>query len=357
MTEQFKKTTIGILGGGQLGRMLSLAATNMGYEIITYTLKNGEQAPAQSVSSKIIYAEFDDKKQLNEFAKECDIVTFEFENIPAETVKLLESKTIVRPNSSAIYNTQHRLRERNFLKENKFPTHKFWEIKTATDIEKAFKNKLQKAVLKTAAFGYDGKGQRIIKKGEDYKKVWEECKFGLAVLEEFIPFEKEISVVLARGVKGDIETFPIGQNIHKDGILKTSIIPAKISAATKKQAIDVASKIAKKLDYIGVMAVEFFVLKNGKILVNEIAPRVHNSGHYTQDACNVSQFTQHIRAICGLPLIKPTLVYKKAKMENLIGDDIFLVEKYLKQSNARVHLYGKTEVKQNRKMGHVNFVG
>lgn len=353
----YKKTTIGILGGGQLGRMLGLAAINMGYEIITYTPKNGEKAPAETVSSEIFYNEFDDKKALSEFAKKCDIVTFEFENIPHETVKLIEGITTVRPNSNAIFQTQHRLRERNFLKKNKFPTHRFWEIKTAADIEKAFKNSLEKAVLKTAAFGYDGKGQRIIKKSEDYKKIWAECKFGLAVLEEFVPFEKEISVVLARDVKGNVEIFPIGQNIHKNGILKTSILPAKISATTKKQAVDVASKIAKKLNYIGVMAVEFFVLKNGKILVNEIAPRVHNSGHYTQDACNTSQFTQHIRAIVGLPLIKPKLVYKKAKMENLIGDEIFDAIKFKQNPNARVHLYGKTEVKPGRKMGHINFVG
>lgn len=351
------KINIGILGGGQLGRMLAIEAQKMGYNIITYCPKNGEAAPAEAVSNEIIYAEYDNKKSLTNFADKCHLVSFEFENIPAETIKLIEKNSIVRPNSSSIFHTQHRLRERNFLKQNKFPTHKFWAVKNSTDLEKAFKSGLKKGVLKTAAFGYDGKGQRIINKGEDYKKTWDECKFGLAVLEEFIPFEKEISVVLARDINGNIETFPIGQNIHEQGILKKSIVPAKISSATKKQATDVAIKIAKKLDYVGVMAVEFFVLKNGKILVNEIAPRVHNSGHYTQDGCNVSQFTQHIRAICGLPLIKPKLLYKKVTMENLIGDDIHGVEKYFMNKNARVHLYGKTEVKEGRKMGHVNFVG
>jgi 5-(carboxyamino)imidazole ribonucleotide synthase len=349
-------STIGILGGGQLGRMLAISAADMGYKIITLTPKNGEEAPAAQVSNEVIYAEYEDIEALKNFADKCDVVSFEFENIPASSVEFLEKITKVRPNSSAIYLTQHRLRERNFLKHNNFPTHRFWEIETFENIEKAFSENLEKAVLKTASFGYDGKGQKIINKGENYQKIWEECKFGKAVLEEFVPFKLEISVVLARSVSGDIEVFPIGQNIHRNGILKTSIIPANISDSVKNNAINIAKNIADKLQYIGVMGVEFFVLENGEILVNEIAPRVHNSGHWTMDGCNISQFTQHIRAICGMNLIKAEMLYKKVEMENLIGEEIFDIEKHLKNNQARLHIYGKQTAKEGRKMGHVNLL-
>lgn len=348
--------TIGILGCGQLGRMIATSAAMMGYKTIAYgPKKDGEIAPCEQVCSDVIYAEYDDKDRLREFASQCNLITFEFENIPSETVKFLESITTVRPGHEAIHNTQHRLRERNFLKDSGFPTHRFWHVKSAEDIVKAFKQDMKKGVLKTAYFGYDGKGQKIVNTEAEAEEVWKELKFNEAVLEEFVPFIKEISVVLARGFNKEIEIFPIGENLHSNGILSKSEIPANIDEKTKNRAIEVAKGIAEKLKYIGVMAVEFFVLPNGDVFVNEIAPRVHNSGHWTLDGCTVSQFEQHVRAICGLPLASARLL-SPSIMENIIGDDIKKIPDYLQNRNANIYLYGKTKVKAGRKLGHVNII-
>lgn len=350
-------TTIGILGCGQLGRMIATSAAMMGYKTIAYGPKReGEVAPCEQVCNDVIYADYEDKERLHEFASSCNLITFEFENIPSETVKYLEGITTVRPGYDAIHFTQHRLRERIFLRDGGFPTHRFWHVKSPDDIRKAFKQDMKKGVLKTAYFGYDGKGQKIINSESEADDVWKELKFNEAVLEEFVPFIKEISVVLARGgINKEIEIFPIGENQHTSGILTKSEIPAKLEDKTRQRAIEVARAIAEKLKYVGVMAVEFFVLPNGDVFVNEIAPRVHNSGHWTLDGCTVSQFEQHVRAICGLPLASARLLTASV-MENIIGDDIKKVPDYLLNKNANVYLYGKTKVKAGRKLGHVNII-
>ena len=238
---------IGILGGGQLGKMLCQSATELGFKTIIYAPQNGEPAPAEQACNEIIYAGFEDKPSLKKFAENADIISFEFENIPVESIRFLESIKPVYPNSNAIYITQNRLREKNFLKENNFPTNKFWEASSASDIKNSFSQGLNKAVLKTASFGYDGKGQKTTHSTDDFSEVWNELSFHHVIIEEFIPFEQEISVVLARDAKGNIENFSIGRNIHENGILQESIIPAEISDETKNQAIKVAKNIAEKL--------------------------------------------------------------------------------------------------------------
>ncbi len=350
-------STIGILGGGQLGRMLAMSAANMGYKTLCLTPQNSEPAPAEQVCNEIIYADYTDESALKDFANKCDLVTFEFENIPAKSLEFLEKLKHVHPSSKAIYNTQNRSRERNFLKDNNFPTHRFRQCNSAEDIKSALDDfKIEKAILKTTDYGYDGKGQVKINKNENIEEAWKNSKFSSAILEEFVDFDFEVSVILARRQNGETEIFPIGRNIHESGILRSSEIPITLSDKTSDKAIEVANSIAEKLGYIGVMAVEFFVLKGGDIYVNEIAPRVHNSGHWTMDGCNVSQFDQHIRAICDLPLIKPRVIYPHIRMENIIGEDIQKLSYYYSRLDTKVHLYGKREIKSGRKLGHVNFI-
>ena len=348
--------TIGILGAGQLGRMIAISAASLGYKIISYCPKRSDEiAPAEQVSNKIYYNDYDDFKSLEKFSNECDIVTFEFENIPVESVEFLERKGKVRPNSNSIFIAQNRLRERVFFTENNLPTHKFFHLRSPEDLKKAFEeNNLSKAILKSSAFGYDGKGQAKISKNDNFEEVWNDLAFEDVVMEEFVNFEQEISVILARSVTGEIKIFPIGQNIHESGILKKSILPSNVSDATKDKAINCAKEIAEKLDYIGVIAVEFFVLEDGNISINEIAPRVHNSGHWTNDFCITSQFEQHVRAICGLPLTSTEMICNKVEMINLIGEDVNNIEKFYQEENTKVHLYGKELIKSGRKLGHVN---
>lgn len=352
-----KETTIGILGGGQLGQMLCQAAKNLQLKTIIYTPESSEPAPAERFCDEIIYGDFFNENSLKSFAEKVDIITFEFENIPVESIKFLENLKPVRPNSNSIYVTQNRLREKTFLKQNNLPIHQFWEISEPSQITKAFEQALlQKAILKTSAFGYDGKGQKLINKGDDFTKAWNSLDYKHAVLEDFVPFAFEISIVLARDLKGNIEIFPIGKNMHQNGILKESILPSKILDKTKNQAIESAIKIIETLDYIGAAGVEFFVLETGDVYVNEIAPRVHNSGHWTQNGCNISQFEQHLRAIANLELQTPELSCNNVRMINLIGEEILDIPKYEGKPNNFIHNYGKQEIKPGRKMGHVNVV-
>jgi 5-(carboxyamino)imidazole ribonucleotide synthase len=349
--------TIGILGGGQLGRMTAIAAANLGFRVHTYTPKNGEQAPAEQVSNQTFYGEYDDEKQLKKFAESVDIITLEFENIPESTLSFLEKLKPLCPNKNAVYITQNRLREKTFLRDNNIPTAEFAQILSADAAAKEFKKiKSGKAIIKTSQFGYDGKGQAKVKRGDNVEVIWEQNKFTNAIIEEFVEFTSEISVVLSRREDGKICIFPIGQNTHENGILDTSLVPAAISTDTKKQAEKIATNIAELLDYVGTMAVEFFVLSGGKLLVNEIAPRPHNSGHWSLDGCITSQFEQHVRAICGLPFGSVALNCKKIEMINLIGDAIFEIGEYLILPNAKLHLYGKQDAKDGRKMGHVNII-
>lgn len=351
-----KQVKVGVLGGGQLGQMICKDSKKLDIKTIIYTPKSPEPAPAEEFCDEIIYGDFLDKNNLKEFANKVDIITFEFENIPVESVEFLESLKPVYPNSNSIYITQNRLREKNFLKQNNLPIQKFWEITSPEQIKSAFSEGLKKAVLKTASFGYDGKGQKVISQEDNFSEAWNSLDFKHAILEDFVPFDFEISVILARDEANNIEIFPIGKNIHKNGILKESILPSQIADKTKNQAIETATYIAKELNYIGVMAVEFFVLKNGDIYVNEIAPRVHNSGHWTQDGCTVSQFEQHLRAISGIPLVKPKMICNNIKMLNLIGEDILKINEHENQPNIFIHNYGKKNVKNGRKMGHINIL-
>lgn len=349
--------TIGILGGGQLGRMLCIEAAKLGYKTITYAPRKEESAPAEQVSSKTIYAEYEDHESLKNFANQCDVITFEFENIPAETIKICESIAVTHPSSQAIYIAQNRNRERSFLKDNGLPSHKFKYISSAEEATEFLNsNGLEKAVIKSADFGYDGKGQVRITRGDNVEDKWQKSGFDNAVIEEFVKFQKEISVIIARKKTGEISVFPIGENIHENGILKRSIIPANINEIIRQDAIEIAEKIALKLEYVGVMGAELFVLENGKLYVNEIAPRVHNSGHWSLDGCATNQFEQHIRAICGLEFGDTKILCKEIIMENIIGSDMNNIEKYYDQPNCKIHHYNKSEIKEGRKLAHVNIL-
>ncbi|MDX1950509.1 MAG: 5-(carboxyamino)imidazole ribonucleotide synthase [Rickettsiales bacterium] len=346
---------IAILGGGQLGMMLAKDAKKLGFQTICLTPKTKEKQPAEFICDKIIFANYDDNEALKKLAEEADFITYEFENIPYKSIEFLEKIKPTNPPAQAIFTAQNRLRERSFFRDNKLPTHRFRHCKNPQDISNAFDElKIEKAILKTSDYGYDGKGQARVSKNDDFTKIWQELNFNSIILEEFVDFDFEISVILARKNNNEIAIFPIGRNTHRDGILRVSELPINLSEKTKNQAEQTAIKIAELLNYVGVLAVEFFVLKNGDISINEIAPRVHNSGHWTQDGCNISQFEQHIRAISSLPLISPKLTCTNIRMENIIGEDIYKIAEYKKNSNAKIHLYGKNEVKKGRKLGHVN---
>lgn len=345
--------TIGIIGGGQLGRMAALAAANLGYKTYIYT--DSEDGPASQVCDKVIVAPYDDLSAIKKFAKAVDIVTFEFENIPHNSVKELSNNVVVRPSWEILHLSQNRLREKKFMNSIGIGTAPFAEINSADDLQKAFAEIGPKCILKTVEFGYDGKGQFKINKETDLTKLWNEIKIGTGILEGMVDFEMEISVIVARGEDGVSQTYSPSENIHKDGILDTTIAPANIDDDLAKEAREIAVKIAEKTNLVGLIAVEMFVTKDKKLLVNEIAPRPHNSGHWTMDACYTSQFEQFIRAVCGLTLGSCDY-HSKAEMKNLIGKDYNLWQKYIYEPNAKIHLYGKNEIREGRKMGHVNLL-
>jgi 5-(carboxyamino)imidazole ribonucleotide synthase len=342
--------TIGIIGGGQLGRMAALAAAPLGYKTFIYT--DQKNSPASHVANKTIVANFDDKKALSKFAKSVDVVTFEFENIPHKSVKILEESVLVRPGWKVLHISQNRLREKDFINSIGIGTAPYKKVESAKELQKAFGEIGTKCILKTVEFGYDGKGQFVIDNDADLKKLWDEINIGTGILEGMVPFECEVSVVVARGEDGKAVPYVPVKNIHKNGILDVTIAPAPIAAKTAKRAEEIACKIANEIELVGILAVEMFVAKNGDVLVNEIAPRPHNSGHWTMDACITSQFEQFIRAVCGLPLGNPDY-HSTAEMKNLIGDDIELWSKYINEPNTKLHLYGKKQARAGRKMGHV----
>lgn len=351
-------STIGILGGGQLGRMLCIEAAKLGYKTVTFCPESSEEAPAEQVSSDIIYADYDDKDALKSFAEKCDVVTFEFENIPYESVEFVESIVAVHPSSKVIKVAQNRARERDFFKSNNLPCHKFQYVSSAEEVQAFMSdNGLNKVIVKTADFGYDGKGQMRISAGDDVVSMWNESGFHSAIAEEFVNFEGEISVILARNEAGHISILPIGDNIHQNGILVESIVPANVSENVKSKAVDVAKEISNILEYVGVLAVEFFVLESGDVYINEIAPRVHNSGHWSLDGCVTSQFEQHIRTITGLSFGATDLLSQKVVMKNIIGLEMNDIHKYYDQPNCKVHNYNKPAIKEGRKLAHVNILG
>ena len=350
MTETLKPgATIGILGGGQLGRMLSVAASRLGYRC--HIFEPGA-APAADVAHRLTTAPYEDESALRDFAASVDVVTYEFENVPAASLDLIESLAPIRPNRRALSVSQDRLDEKDFLSGLGLTTAPYARVESAEDLVAAMGGQ-DRAILKTRRFGYDGKGQVRIGAGDDLASAWALVN-APAVLEGFVDFTAEISVIVARGQDGAVAAFDPGLNVHREGILRTTTVPCGLPARLIPDAVLIASRIVTALDYVGVMGVELFVTPRG-LVVNEIAPRVHNSGHWTQAGCAVDQFEQHIRAVAGLPLGDGKR-HADVVMENLIGDDIDRLPDWLAQSDTQVHLYGKAEARPGRKMGHVNII-
>ncbi len=344
-------STIGIIGGGQLGRMMALSAKAMGYRIIV--LDPTKDCPAAQVSDEQIIADYDDKVALRELAEKAEVVTYEFENIDYDALKMTQDLVDVPQGAELLSITQDRILEKAYLESANINIAPYAIIVDKEEIETEIKSIGYPAVLKTAQGGYDGKGQVVLHDADDIEKAARLLRYGSSVLEAWIPFEKEISIVVARGKEGQVETFPVAENVHVNNILHTTIAPADVSADVHEEAEEIAKKLADVLQLCGVLAVEMFVTKSGAIYVNELAPRPHNSGHFTIEACSISQFTQHIRAIVGLPLIKPELL-KPALMINILGQHVEAVnEKMIDYPHWFVHYYGKKDTKINRKMGHV----
>jgi len=343
---------IGILGGGQLGRMLSLAASQLGMR--THIFCPDENSPAFEVTPHKTVAGYDDEAALERFARSVDLVTYEFENVPVTSAKFLEKFCPVFPGPMALEVSQDRLTEKAFLTGAGVAVAPYRPVSSPVELNKAIAEIGLPAVLKTTRLGYDGKGQRTIGSNKDAQAVFDQIGGVQLVLEGFIAFEREISVIVARRADGEVVTYEPAENVHENHILKTSTLPATISTETAQAARDAAAKIANALDYVGVMGVEFFVLPDGGLLVNEIAPRVHNSGHWTQAVCLTDQFENHIRAICGWPLGETTRL-ADVTMENLIGDEIFEIAQL--SASGQPHVYGKTQARPGRKMGHINRLG
>lgn len=343
---------IGILGGGQLGRMLALAAARLGLR--THIYCPDPQSPAFDVTPRKTVATYDDEAALAAFAAEVDVVTYEFENVPARTAQFLAGLKPLYPGAHALAISQDRLAEKAFLTVNRIAVAPFAAVASLDALDQAIGEIGMPAVLKTTRLGYDGKGQRLIRNDGDAGVAFETLNPKPLVLEGFVEFDKEISVVIARNRQGDVAAFDPAENVHRDHILKTSTVPADIRKKTAREAIEIATRIVEALDYVGVLGVEFFVLPSGRLLVNEIAPRVHNSGHWTEAVCITDQFEQHIRAILGWPLGDPARL-ADVVMENLIGDEIGAIPAELGAA-TRPHAYGKAESRAGRKMGHINRV-
>jgi 5-(carboxyamino)imidazole ribonucleotide synthase len=349
--------TIGILGGGQLGRMLAMAAARLGLRCQVFS--PDPESPAFDVVLNATCAEYADVEALELFANDVDVITYEFENVPSAAALILGARRPVLPDSKILETTQDRLAEKDFVKRLGIGTADYADVSSIASLHSAIAAIGLPAVIKTRRFGYDGKGQSIIREGDDPDLIWKELGTKSAILEALIPFEREISVIAARSADGHVECFDVTENEHRDHILKVSRAPAAIPDALAGEACAIAEKIANALGYVGVLAVEMFVLADSagpKVLVNEIAPRVHNSGHWTLDGASISQFEQHIRAIAGWSLGKPVR-HGEVTMTNLIGDEINDYEQWLTVPGATVHLYGKGPPRPGRKMGHVTQVG
>jgi len=345
---------IGIIGGGQLGRMTALAAARLGYRCHIYCPET--DSPAAQVSAAATVAGYDDLDALARFAAAVDVVTFEFENIPADSVRILSDRVPVRPNWRVLETAQDRLVEKSFFGSIGIATAPWRPVSCLAELEQAVAALGRPSVLKTTRLGYDGKGQVKIVPETNLAEAWEALEGAPAVLEGFIDFEREVSVVVARGLDGRHACFDTVENRHKNHILDVTIAPAPISAALAAEAAEIARRTVEALELVGLLAVELFVTRDQRLLVNEMAPRPHNSGHWTMDACLTDQFEQFVRAVCGLPLGSPAR-HSDAVMTNLIGDDIEQVPALLREAGAKLHLYGKSEARPGRKMGHVNRLG
>lgn len=342
--------TIGILGGGQLGRMLSVAAARLGFR--THVFEPGKRPPAGDVAYLCTRARYEDNDALFAFATTVDVITYEFENIPTLTLDALEDHAPIRPGREALRVSQDRLVEKDFLKGLGLRTAPYADVPDADALEAALRAIGTPAILKTRRFGYDGKGQVRIMEAAEAGRAIKAMKGAPAILEGFVDFSHEVSVIAARGMDGSVACFDPGENVHRNGILHTTTVPARLSPSQRTDAILLAANILNALDYVGVMGVELFVTPEG-LVVNEIAPRVHNSGHWTQNGCVVDQFEQHIRAIAGWPL-GDGMRHADVVMENLIGNDMDRVPQIAREAKSALHLYGKAEARAGRKMGHVN---
>jgi len=347
-------STIGVLGSGQLGRMFAIAARRMGYRV--HTLSPEQDTPTGQVGDVEFQAPYEDLETVRKFANGVDVVTFEFENVPAATVEAAASCAVVRPSGSVLYTTQNRLREKTFLSRAGLPVAPFAHVQNLDELRAAAEKIGLPAVLKTVGWGYDGKGQAMIRQQADVEAAWEKVGANEAVLEAFVDFEQEASIVAARGVDGDTAFYPVVTNVHQNHILDTTIAPARLDESLCREAVEIAREVVTQLELVGVLCVELFVTRDGRLLVNELAPRPHNSGHWTFDACVTSQFEQQLRAICGLRLgsIEPLCA---AAMANLLGDlwnegtpDWGAACRF---ERVKLHLYGKLRAVPGRKMGHM----
>lgn len=347
--------TIGILGGGQLGRMLALDAARLGFKVHIYCPDTG---PAFDVAAAHTIAPYEDEVALAVFADKVDLVTYEFENVPARTAEVIARHRPLFPDARALATTQDRLAEKTFLAALGIPIAGFAEVGSAAGLETAVARLGHPSVLKTRRFGYDGKGQTLIRGDTELAAAFDAIGRQPAVLEAFVPFEREVSVVAARGRSGEFAAFDVTENRHENHILRTSSVPSSLPPAVQVEALDMAKKIADALNYVGVIGVEMFVVRADgaeRLLVNELAPRVHNSGHWTQDGAETSQFEQHIRAIAGWPL-GSTECLGEAEMTNLLGEEVNDWPALAAEPGVRIHLYGKGSARPGRKMGHVNRV-
>ncbi|AZB56620.1 5-(carboxyamino)imidazole ribonucleotide synthase [Cereibacter sphaeroides] len=343
-------STIGILGGGQLGRMLSVAAARLGFR--THIFEPSANPPAADVAHAVTTAPYEDEAALRAFAASVDVITYEFENIPTSALDLLEALKPLHPNRRALAVSQDRLEEKGFLTGLGLAVAPYRPVGSREDLEAAIHGIGTPAILKTTRLGYDGKGQARLMEPDDAAEAFAAMNGQPAVLEGFVRFTHEVSVIAARGRDGSVAVYEPGENVHLSGILHTTTVPARLTASQRTDAVLLAGRILNALDYVGVMGVELFVTPEA-LLVNEIAPRVHNSGHWTQNGCAVDQFEQHIRAVTGWPLGDGSR-FADVEMENLIGHDVARVPALALEKHTAIHLYGKAEARPGRKMGHVN---
>jgi 5-(carboxyamino)imidazole ribonucleotide synthase len=349
-------STIGIIGGGQLGRMLAMAAARLGYR--TTILEPQPDCPAAQVANRQIVAAYDDASALEELARTSAVVTYEFENVPVAAAEALAKSVAVYPPPKALEVSQDRLVEKRFLNDIGVPTAKFGDVDDDDRLALVLGRLGGSGVLKTRRMGYDGKGQRVLRDPppDRLHGVCAEMGGVPLILEEFVPFEREISVIAARGIDGSVVAYEPAENVHRNGILHSSTVPAAISSDTAMLAREHAVALLRRLSYVGVLGLEFFVTGDGGLVANEFAPRVHNSGHWTIDGATVSQFEQHIRAVAGWPLAKPLRLGSRVEMTNMIGQEINEAARWMTVPGASVHVYGKGEARAGRKMGHVTRV-
>jgi len=342
---------IGILGGGQLGRMLARAAARLGFDCVVFD--PDQDCPAGRSAAQTVTAAYEDLDAVARFAQSVDAVTYEFENVPAATAQIAAAHAPLRPGVKALGVAQDRLTEKTFLNRNGAETAAFRAVQTVDELTKALGELGLPAVLKTRRFGYDGKGQAVIRDKSEAAAALAVMNGQPAILEAFVDFARELSIIAARSADGTVQIYPLAENRHADGLLRESLAPAHIDPCVQEAAEVMVTGVLNALEYVGVIAMELFALGHGALLANEIAPRVHNTGHWTQDACAVCQFEQHIRAVAGWPLGNPA-PHHAAHMVNLIGEDVDDWAQWLQIENAVLHLYGKRETRAGRKMGHVN---